>query len=249
MVYLSNLTLLYQTSSATLLSQESLGVVKGNTNQGTASAQLASSESLATDTTSTLVSLDPATLGAIAKAAAPFYDTRPAFAQPNSTGLLTDLSSALSQGNGAFFVSYNVNGAGFLGSFTPAEFAKLRDGDDKPIDGLPIANAIQAAETGGWQIAGSEQAAAPQDPRLQDELKALVILNKGTGSASATRQTTAQLVNPSTTALTVQASGTEDGHAVSISIVWVPPSDAATVQTQTSAVSTSAQSLTLNSLA
>jgi hypothetical protein len=154
MVYSLGLTLLYQTSSATLLSQENLRLEKTNTAQGTtASAQFNSRESVATDTTSTLVSLDPATLGAIATAAAPFYGSQAAFNQSESTQLLNGLSSALSQGNGAFVVRFSTNGGAFLGAFTPAEFAKLRDGDEQPIGGYSVANAIQAAETGGWQVA------------------------------------------------------------------------------------------------
>lgn len=249
MLHSSNLTLLYQTSSATLLSQESLGV-KANTNQGVVSAQLASSQSLATDTTSTLVSLDAGTLSAIATAVAPFYGSDASFNQSETTQLLTGLSSALSQGDGAFVVSYSVNGSpAMIGAFTPAEFGKLQDGEDRPYNDLSLGSVIQAADEAGWQVAGSAQAAALQDPRLQDELKALAILNKTSSSASPTKQAVAQLVDPSTTALTAKASVTEDGYALSISIVWVPPSDAATVQTQTTAASASAQSLTLDSLA
>jgi len=248
MLHSSNLTLLYQTSSATLLSQESLGV-KANTNQGAVSAQLASSQSLATDTSSTLVSLDAGTLSAIATAVAPFYGSDASFNQSETTQLLTGLSSALSQGNGAFVVSYSVNGSpAMIGAFTPAEFGKLQDGEDRPYNDLSLGSVIQAADDAGWQVAGSAQAAALQDPR-QDELKALAILNKTSSSASPTKQAVAQLVDPSTTALTAKASVTEDGYALSISIVWVPPSDAATVQTQTTAASASAQSLTLDSLA
>jgi hypothetical protein len=196
----------------------------------------------ATDTLSTLVSLDPNTVNAIVQQVAAFNGFRPPGASTSDVSdVLDGVAKILGQGQGAYVVTYVTPGGSFQGAVSPAEFAAWQNGvGPSPIGYFPISEALSrlAAHQTLSQTAGS-QAVTPGSRQDYGANVALYVLH---GSASAKTDIVLKPTQPKTPVLTEVAKG------VFIGVTYIPPSEAVTAQTATVSAGTTSGA-TVNSFA
>jgi hypothetical protein len=196
----------------------------------------------ATDTLSTLLSLDPNTVDSIVQQVAAFNGFRPPGAATSDlSDVLDGVAKILGQGQGAYVVTYVTPGGSFQGAVSPAEFADWQNGvGPSPIGYFPISEALSrlAAHQALGQT-GASQAVTLDNRQDNGANVALYVLH---GSASAKTDIVLKPTQPKTPVLTEVAKG------VFIGVTYIPPSEAVTAQTATVSAGTTSGA-TVNSFA
>jgi hypothetical protein len=196
----------------------------------------------ATDTLSTLLSLNPNTLDSIVQQVAGFDALQPPGAATSDlSGILNGVAAILAKGQGAYVVTYVTPGGSLQGAVTPAEFADWQNGvGPSPIGYFPISEALSRLAAQQTQApSGGSQAVTLDAIQNTGASVALAVLH---GPAPAKPISLPKPVQQKTPGLTEVAQG------VFIGVVFIPPSDAVTTQTATLSVSTTSGA-TLNGFA
>lgn len=212
---------------------------------GAVEAAVAEQAAVQTDISTTGVSLDPVAWGGILASIRGYAAARgPAFAEDENTAVaatLKDLGQTLSQGQGAYYVAFQQGAGGVSLSLTPSQFAKLAAGGTvpqlSPEDSFyPALQAAFRQYNQDQRSAGlAEQAVAPG---LTDGQIALSLLQRKPAAVKATEAATPPAGSNQLSSATQLQTTSFDGQKVTLTVVYVPPSEAATTDVQTAQTST-----------
>jgi hypothetical protein len=252
-ITLSTTTLAAQIEATVSAASQTVTGPGGMTTKSTLDTQL----SVLTDLRTSVTKLDPETAAAIVGSVTASM-TGPghlaAQLAPMLNGVLADLSTAMSQGQGAFFFNLTTpGGSGAMGAVTPSEAAAIVAGHGPvfgSINGYSVGAALRTAFSQKPKAGQSATAATPTPPPPPDDPKATIahmalelLESKGPSSgaknaAAATpgddaAQQIRSLASELASATASETPSIDDDSTASLTIIYVPPAETDTTEIET----------------